>query len=68
METRPKERSPETGTGAVSVFGKAQSESNTSLNACCGFWDQKERTGYEPLAIHAPIQWAIQGDVIKQRG
>ena len=27
-----------------------------------------ETPGYEPFALHAPIQWAIQGHVIKKRG
>ena len=27
-----------------------------------------ETTGHEPFAPHAPIQWAMNGDVIKNRG
>ena len=27
-----------------------------------------EPTGYEPFAQHAPIHWAMQGYVIKNRG
>ena len=34
-------------------------------------WDkverERERSGYKPFALHAPIQWAIKGDVIKSR-
>ena len=25
-------------------------------------------TGYEPFALHAPIQWAMKGHVITKRG
>ena len=35
-------------------------------------WDARncprETTGYEPFAVHTPIQWAISGGVIKSRG
>ena len=29
---------------------------------------ERERTGYEPFALHAPIQCAVYGDVIRSRG
>ena len=29
---------------------------------------KRETTGYEPFAVHAPIEWAIQGNVIKGKG
>jgi len=37
---------------------------------CVGFTVEREREKrlHSPFALHAPIQWAIQGDVIKKRG
>jgi len=29
---------------------------------------ERETTGFEPSALHAPRQWAIEGGVIKSRG
>jgi len=29
---------------------------------------ERERTGYEPFALHAPIQWAIEGYVTAEEG
>ena len=29
---------------------------------------ERETTGYKPFALHAPRHWAIQGDLIKNRG
>ena len=28
----------------------------------------RERTGYEPFVLHAPIQWAVQGYVTAEEG
>ena len=33
-----------------------------------GGGEERETTGYEPLAVHAPIQWAFKGYVIKKTG
>ena len=30
--------------------------------------EERERRLHSPFALHAPIQWAIWGDVIKSRG
>ena len=35
---------------------------------CCPYTAEREPQGYEPFAAHAPIQWAMKGDVVKSRG
>ena len=42
---------------------------HTHTPGCRSAWvAERETTGYEPFALHAPIQWAIQGHAIKNRG